>query len=289
MSYFDSLIKKVSQIQPASIVNPNFNNLKQDLFKNGIKNAYNTMDDPQLSVFIRNNIDEIIKDIQKKEIPYIDFFRDVRFIDNFIRAISSIPMSYTLRQACNNLAYDYFTCDNPNPTIKQKYLDISRVANKADINKLMCLGIPENTASNLALCRFSSNKDEVNAKRLNFALYFQNPDFMTEQMIVWIYEKLFDKIKYLFIATMLETYSKNEMENFGPNFSEIYGRVSNAILIIVNNMESEGIKRVLCAYHEAQKIAKCPVRFSLRSLSNDYARILRVVEILQNEYNIYIP
>lgn len=289
MNYFDTLTRRVAQIQPPPTVNVNFSNLNQNAFKNGINNAYNTMDAPQLSVFIRNNIDEIVKDIQKKEIPYIDFFRDVKFIDAFIRAINSIPMSYELRQACNNLAYDYFTCDNPNPSIKQKYLDISRIANKSDINKLMCIGIPENTASNLALCRFSSNKEEVNAKRLNFALYFQNPDFATEQMIVWIYEKLFDKIKYLFIATMLETYSKTEMENFGPNFNEIYGRVSNAILIIVNNMESEGIKRVLCAYHEAQKLAKCPVRFSLRCLSNDYARILRVVEILQNEYNIYIP
>ena len=289
MNYFNALTKKVNQIQPSPVVNPDFSKLNHNAFKNGVKQAYSTMDEPQFSVFIRNNIDEVIKDIQTKEIPYIDLFRDAKFIDAFIRAINSIPMSYDLRQACNNLAYDYFTCDNPNPTIKQKYLEISRVANKADINKLMCLGIPESIASNLALCRFSSSSEEVNAKRLNFALYFQNPDFMTEQMIVWIYEKLFDKIKTLFIATMLETYSKNEMEGFGNNFIEIYGRVSNAILIIVNNMESEGIKRVLCAYYEAQKIAKCPVRFSLRCLSNDYARILRVVRILHEQYNIYIP
>ena len=285
---FESLTQKVNQVQQ-TMVRPDFSSLHPDVFKNGINNAFSTMDESQLSVFIRNNIDEIVRDIQKKEIPYIDFFRDGKFISAFIRAINSIPMSSGLRYACNNLAYDYFTCDNPIPAIKQKYLEISRVANKADINKLMCLGIPENIASNLALCRFSSNGEEINANRLNFALYFQNPELMTEQMIVWIYEKLFDKIKNLFIAIMLETYTKDEMDNFGPNFVEIYGRVSNAVLDIVNNMESEGIVKVLCAYSEAQKIAKCPVRFSLRCLSNDYERILRVVNMLRNEYNIYIP
>lgn len=289
MSYFESLTRKVAQIQPATGIKQDFSNLSQNAFRNGIQSAYNSMDIPHLAVYIKNNIDEIVSDIKTKDIPYICFFRDRKFIDAFITAINSIPMSYNLRHACNNLAYDYFTSSDPDTDIKQKYLEISRVVNRADISKLMSLGLDENTASNLALCRYSSDKETVNVKRLNFALYFKSPDVMTEQMIVYIYEKLFDKIRDLFISTMTETYSEIDKQNFGTNFIEVYGRVGNAVLDIVNNMTSENIRILLCAYHEAQKTSNCSVRFSLRSLSNDYSRILRVVEMLEREHNIYIP
>ena len=289
--YFDQFVEKISQYKPnpASNVEYDFSELSSDAFKLGIQSAYSTMDPNQLSIFIKNNIGEIVNDIHARKIPYIGYFKDGKFIDAFARAIASIPISYNVRYACNNLAYDYFTSDNSIPEIKQKYLHISRIVNRAEINRLLTLGLDENTASNLALCRYSSKEENTNIKRLNFALYFKDPEVMDVQKIVWIYEKLFDRITDVFLSVMFETYTEEEENAFGENFIEVYGRVGLAVLTIVNNMTTANIKTLLCVYHEAWKSKRCRIRFSLKCLSNDYGRIRMVVENLANEHNIYIP
>lgn len=290
--YFNGFVNKIMEQTPRSQipgVKVNLESFNSNTFKTGIQSAYATMDSSQLSIFIKNNMDEIVKDIQSGNIPYIRFFEDAKFIDAFAMAINSIPISYEVRYACNRLAYDYFTSDNPTPDIKQKYLNISRVVNKVEINRLLTLGLDENTASNLALCRYSSQDEGINIKRLNFAIYFKSPDVMTEQMVVYIYEKLFDRITEVFISIMLETYTEEQEKNFGDNFVEVYGNVGLAVLDIVNNMTSEQIRTVLCRYHSAWNAKKSRVRFSLRCLSKDYDRIRRVVETLARENAIYIP
>ena len=112
---------------------------------------------------------------------------------------------------------------------------------------------------------------------------------MTEQMIVWIYEKLFDRISPLFYGIMFEVYSSQEEQDFGENFMEIYGTVSLACLDILNNMTSENISAVINRYiKDWEYNGKPRVRFSLRSLSGDYSRISRVVEnIVAN--GSYVP
>lgn len=290
--YFNDFTTKIMQQTPRSQipgVKVDLESFNSNTFKNGIQSAYSTMDTNNLSIFIKNNIDEIIKDIQSGRIPYIRFFGDTKFVDAFTISISSIPISYEVRYACNRLAYDYFTSDNPAPDIKQKYLNISRIVNKVDIAKLLTLGLDENTASNLALCRYSSPDESVNIKRLNFTIYFKSPDVMTEQMIVYIYEKLFDRITEVFVTTMLETYSDEQERAYGDGFIEVYGNVSLAVLDIVNNMTTEQIKTILCKYQSALNSSRSLPRFSLRCLSKDHDRIRRVVESLAINNNVYIP
>lgn len=265
-----------------------------DTFKRTIMANYARMSEPDLSVFIKNNLEEIAKDItgisdQPKNIPYIVLFKETKFIDAFTRAIASVPISNAVRNACNNLAYDYFTSDNPVPEIKQRFLNISQIVNRNINNQLLALGLDMNTACNLTMCRYSTNNMEANVKRLNFSLYFRNPDVMTEQMIVWIYEKLFDTIGDVFIATMLETYAPEEERQFGDQFMEVYGRVGNAVLDIVNNMTTDSITTILRRYYSTWLARNQPrVRFSLNCLSGDYARIRKVVEFFA-ENKMYIP
>lgn len=254
----------------------------KNYFKKNIPNIPK-MDEHSLSILIKNNVDIISNDILKNDTDYAPLLQDYKFISAFIIAIKSIPDSYITQLACNKITYDYFTSENPSSDIKQRYLDLSRYVNRDAIRGLISIGLDEPSACNLALCRYSSSKETTNVKRLNFAICNRDPEVMTEQKVVWIYEKLFSRISDLFQATMLEYYSYGQQIEFGDNFMEIYGTVSLAVLTLLNNMPSESIRKVLLNYHSAwADIDKPPVRFSLRALSGDYSRITRVVEHMIN-------
>lgn len=281
-------IKNTPPVQPKK-VEPNFENLNSSIFHNNIYNAIN-MSEYDLCVFLKNNMEALCKDIMEEStINYASHFQNDKFIDAFIKAVNSIPLNNSIITACNKITYDYFTSDNAIQTIKQKYLSMAKIVNRDMINRLIAIGLDENTASNLALCRKSSNNEKTNIKRLNFAIYFKDPEVMNEQMIVWIYEKMFDRISELFQTVMLETYTDQQQKDFGDNFMEVYGIVSLAVLCILNNMTSNNIRKVLIGYtSEWTYIGKPRVRFSLHALSNDYSRISRVVETMTEE-GIIIP
>lgn len=280
----DNFFQKASQMQPTKpkLVDTNFDQLNRNAFKEAIP-TISQMDEHSLAILIKNNLDVIAKDILDGDSIYASLLTNMQFISSFIRAVSSVPIDYTTQLACNKITYDYFTSENPDPTIKQQYLNMSRIVNRDSINKLISIGLDENTACNLALCRYSSANEKTNVKRLNFAIYHRDPNIMSEQMIVWIYEKLFSRISDLFQATMFETYTEQQQIDFGENFMENYGTVGLVILIILNNMPTEDIKKVLIGYEAEWQYIGCPsVRFSLHALSADYSRIGRVVEYLSS-------
>ena len=278
----DGFFQKASELTPTNpkLVDTNFDQLNRNAFKLAIP-SINQMDEHNLSILIKNNLDIIAKDILDGDSDYAPLLVNTKFISSFIRAVNSVPIDYTLQLACNKITYDYFTSDNPDSNIKQQYLNMSRVVNRDAINKLISIGLDENIASNLALCRYSSPNEKTNVKRLNFAIYHRDPNIMSEQMVVWIYEKLFQRISDLFQATMFEVYSEQQQLDFGENFMENYGTVGLVILTILNNMTSDNIKKVLIGYEAEWEYHNYPpVRFSLHALSADYSRISRVVEYL---------
>lgn len=278
----EDFYRKASQIQSQQqvMVDPNFDQLNRNNFKASIPKL-SQMDEHSIATLIKNNIDIISSDILHDDTEYAPLLQDPKFIAAFIRAINSIPMDYSTKLACNKITYDYFTSENPDQSIKQQYLNMSRNVNREAINKLLALGLDETTASNLALCRYSSANEKTNIKRLNFSIYHRDPNVMNEQMVVWIYEKLFDRISDLFQATMFEVYTQQQQDDFGENFMEVYGTVGLAVLIILNNMTSDNIRKVLSGYEAEWEYQGRPaVRFSLHTLSNDYSRINRVVEYL---------
>lgn len=278
----EEFYRKASQQQSKQpvLVDPNFDMLNRSAFKQAIP-QFKSMTEDQIAVLIKNNIDVISNDILHDDSAYASILVDSKFISAFTRAINSIPIDYSAKLACNKITYDYFTSDDPDPLIKQKYLNMSRIVNRESINKLISIGLDENTACNLALCRYSSPNEKTNIKRLNFSIYHRDPNIMNEQMIVWIYEKLFNRISDLFQATMFEVYTEQQQIEFGENFMEVYGTVGLAVLLILNNMTSDNIRKVLIGYEaEWQFLQRPNVRFSLHTLSNDYSKINRVVEYL---------
>lgn len=245
---------------------------------------FNTLDVHDQINTVKNNLETICKDILNNDISYAPVLRNMRFIDIFSKVINSVPIDYQVQIAVNKLSYDYFTSENPDSEIKRMYLNMSKAVNLHYINQLVGLGLDENTASNLALCRFSSSNEKTNVKRLNFTIQCKDPIIMTDQMVVWIYEKLFSRIYDLFEATMFEVYTAQQQKDFGDDFMEIYGTVGLAVLIILNNMTSENIRKVLLAYSTSWEYSKYPMtRYSLHNLSGDYSRISRIVDIMTAE------
>lgn len=286
---FQDLIQQAQQYPPPQPIftETSLEELDKSFFKNKLVN--NQLNEYELSSLIKNNIETMADDILKGDQFYTPYLMNPVFVKAFIRAISSIPIGYKERHLCNKIVYDYFTFDNPDRAMKEQYLSMARIVNQDVIYKLKSIGMDENTACNLALARYSSANEKTNVKRLNFVLYYKDPEIMTEQRVVWIYEKLFTHVSDLFQATMFEVYPPIQQQEFGENFMEVYGVVGLAVLCILNNMKSDDIRRVLIGYHSEWESKGHPeVRFGLRSLSEDYSRITRVVEMLYQQ-GIYIP
>lgn len=256
--------------------------LDKSFFKNKLTSTQ--LNEYELASLIKNNIETMCDDVLKGDQFYSPYLMNHGFVKAFIRAISSIPIGYKERLLCNKIVYDYFTFDNPDRALKEQYLSMARIVNQDVIHKLQTIGVDENTACNLALARYSSTNEKTNVKRLNFVIYHKDPEIMTEQRVIWIYEKLFSHISDLFQATMFEVYHPVQQQEFGENFMEVYGVVGLAVLCILNNMKSDDIRRVLIGYHSEWEYKGHPeVRFGLRSLSEDYSRITRMVEQLRQQ------
>ena len=105
-----------------------------------------------------------------------------------------------------------------------------------------------------------------------------NIDF-TEQMVVDVYQNLFNKVSQLFEATMLDVIDTTE-EWYTEDIDERYSLITLAVLDILNSLPSDAIRRVLEDYvrvYHVSYIGK-ETRCNLRSLSSDYERIRVIVE-----------
>lgn len=269
---------------------PSFDGINKSTFKTKMQ-SIDRLSDMEIMHLIKDNLDMIINDVLRNDKSYKDILLNKRFIMNLVRVMCSIPINHLQRVFCNKVFYDYRVSDLPiDEEISQSFFNLSMVANKDLVQQLIAIGLDEITACTLAMCRFSSTKERINAERLNFVIEQQDPDLMKEQMIIWIYEKLFSSITDLFIATMLEAYNAEDQLKLGENFMDIYGEVGLAVLTILNNMPLDSIRKVLISYAcEWEYNGKYEVRFSLRSLSEDYSRISQVVSNLLAEGYYQIP
>lgn len=267
--------------------------LNKQLFYSNLLNS-ESIPDYELYNIIKGNIDFIVSDVinPDADINMAGIFSSAKFLDSFVKVIKSMPITYEKRVCCNKLAYDFLTfhVDDPATDIKQSYISLSRAVNKDSISRLVNNhGLDISSASNLALARYSSTKEIVNVKRLNFVICNLPTDNMSEQMIIFIYEEFFNQISDLFIGTMLEVYSDDEESLYGDDFTDIYSTVSLAVLTILNNMPSDKIRLILNSYVRTLECkGQPPVRFSMRALSVDFCRISSIVESLQSQ-GIIVP
>lgn len=257
------------------------------LFDDKIKQI-DDITDRELFELLKDNYKLYLDNISLRQ-DYFELVFHQRFLTIFTQAINAIyPIDYNYKIKCNKLAYDYLTSNIAEDSlIKSLMYNLSKTVNREVIPSLLGLGIPDDLSANLALARFSSVKEMVNIKRVNFILMTSPKELMTEQMIVFIYEKLFNSMTHLFEGVLFDTISIEGNEDA----EEIYSIISLAILDLLENMPLEGIRKVLINYQGDYTSLYAPdkPRFSLRSLSMDYPRINSVVESMITTENIYLP
>lgn len=259
--------------------NPNLNrNLLDNIINNGTINNYS---DAELYTLVSNNLRGLLLNIfERKDQRYIKMIISDRFLRVLIQVVSNIEVDYMNKIYLNKLCYDYLTLDDEskNPIINDLIYHLAKITNKKHIPILVGCGIPEKIACYIVLSRFSTNNEFLNVTRMNFVIMTANIYF-TEQMIVDVYQNLFEKVSQLFEATMLDVIDTNE-EWYTEDIDERYSLITLALLDILNSLPSDAIQRVLndyvSVYHTSY--AGRETRCDLRCLSGDFERIRNIVE-----------
>lgn len=292
LGFLERMMEDAPDPKEQEKVKPNLGYFSRTEFENTIHRLQD-MSEHDIFNFIQLNLEYIERCVMNRDILVVNLFTDIRFVKPFKLVIANMPVT-EMRQLCvNKICYDYFTSDYNDSKVRQTLIEASKIVNNEEIRQLMAIGLDIDTACNLTFCRYSSVNENVNIKRLNFVICSKDPDVMTIQMIIWIYEKLFDRIGSLFITTMLEYYVTVEAADDALEdnaFMHIMSRVYLAILIMVNNMPISDIHTLIKKYiKEWDYRGKPEVKVSLRSLSADFGRIQMVVENILTQENIYIP
>jgi hypothetical protein len=271
---------------PVETVDVSFESFSSSRFDDAARRIDN-MNPQQCFDMVKENLDVIVSRTLQDDRKIGDFLINPRFINAYTQIMRQIPITDSLILFANKLTYDYSLLDNYVVETYETFRGISDYVSDFCIRKLMSIGLDRETACSLAVARYASVHESTNVQRLNFEMGKYYVELMTEQMIVWIYEQLFDKISDLFISSMLEVYTDQELDTISHDFRDIYGNISLAILDILNNMPAISIRQVILkyidAYEEWNKVHHDLPRFSINRLSYDYERILNVVERLERE------
>jgi hypothetical protein len=240
----------------------------------------------QIIDLISDNLDYINADVMANDVTaYEDAFLNQVFPKalGYIFTYKPEKLTYSNKIMCNKIVYDYMTITDgrKNEYTKKAYIHLSKIVNAPTIAQLKAIGLLENMSCNLALSRFSSYSERTNILRVNFVICKCDRRLMTEQMIVWVYEKLFDHIGILFTTSMLEVYTDEEEDDLGEDFSETYSTITLALLTIVNNMPINDIETIIKSFlTEWNSHGRGMTRCSLRALSGDFSRINIVIDNL---------
>lgn len=275
------------------------NSFGMDAFYRNINNL-DRLDPAQRQIFIKSNIDLISDHIVNAKCSYDRALFTPIFLETYFKVLSNIPITGLRRFASNFLYYTFKTNPRYNKLIdadskqiiQNLFYSISRVVNKDQIRILESVGIPSDYATELSAARNSSIDEITNAHRVNqIILYSRDPILFNEQMVIYTFEKLYDQMRYLFMATMLDVSDNyaNEFPDDEDAFYYVFSNIELAVLTMANNLPMDAINRLLRIYVEKwNSIGKPRVRFSLRVLSADFGRILTVAEALTAN-GIYVP
>ena len=217
-------------------------------------------------------------------------FMNERFVSTFSQVLSRINITNDERINCNRLIYDYMMYKNSDNNIMMILYNLGRLINSQQIAVLLSLGLPETLVVDLIISRYSTISDFVAMKRVNLTIIKSSIDIMTEQMIVNIYEKLFDKLTPMFEGVMLDAWSDDDFTD--QEQEEIYGRITLAILDIMNNAPFDYITSVISSYTQDHNYVypNDPVRINLRAIAiSDYKRIIDAVDWVENNLHIIVP
>lgn len=262
--------------------------INQDYLINELRNI-DYKNDQDLHELIRISY-PIILDIDfinkaNHKIELAKAFMNIRFVSVFCAVISSVALTDIQRICCNKFIYDYFTMTSEkNDMIINHMLNLGFAINKDHVVGLYGKGIDQKTITNLAVARFSTTDDILAVKRANVIIMNSTPQMMTEQIIVNIYETLFNKcLVALFNGVMFDTMEFDDDE-IDEDQEEIYATISLAILDILNEMPTDMIIAVLKAYAQTKQYChqREKARFDIHAISEEYDRVLSCVYYLES-------
>lgn len=272
-------------IQPTVDVNLlNYAGINNSVLFDAIENGtLDSLSDSDLYKMVCGAHLELFRRIMSKDSRYVTSVLNVKLLNILIQVATNIPLSMEERICCNKIVYDYMTYEGADEYMKGLVLSLAKAINKDIIPGLCGLGLDINLCIFLACARFSSMDISVCVKRVNFIIITQPKIIMTEQMILSIFEKLYDKFTEVFETCMLETMDGSEdwvTEEIEENFSTI-----NLVLLdILNVMPSTSIIHVLRSYCDDYDLLHKgePVRFDITNIAvGDYYRILDCIEHLK--------
>lgn len=196
----------------------------------------------------------------------------------------------------NRVIYDYIHHDSNMDEYKKGLIfNLARVNNKLFLNSLLAIGLTEDIAVNLCMNRYSSDDMYIPVKRLNKMLLMYPSKLMTEQLIVYIYERLFTRITPLLIGTMFDNDLHFYHHHLSDEGREICDRESLAVLDLLENMPLNSIRDVLTSYSQfyvetannllaSGRNVDNITRFSLKAINIvDYPRILNSIDIVEKQ------
>src|SRR5699024_6216 len=116
-----------------------------------------------------------------------------------------------------------------------------------DLVPIMCaLGLSEALALDLIIARHSTKNEYLGMQRVNVTIINSDPSVMTEQMIVWIYEKLFNHLTPMFEGIMFDVWDDDDFIN--EDKEEVYGLINLAILDILQEAPMTSIISVISSF-----------------------------------------
>lgn len=231
------------------------------------------------------------KYIDENKIIIAKAFTNERFITILAQILSSV-ITLTPEQVicCNRLIYDYMMFTNKDDNIMMILYNLARSINMSTINIIHDLGIPIPMATDMVISRYSTEDDKIAMKRLNLIITNGTLSVINEQVIVNIYEKMFNNLTPMFEGIMFDVWKEEEFND--QEQEEIYGLINLAILDILKDSPSEFIIGVVSSYIQDYyyMYSGSPVRFNLKSIAvYDYQRIIDAVDYVEQTSGLQVP
>lgn len=289
--------KAVELVRLAPIESPSFNRTNLYSYIDNIEN----MGSGELRKFIDTYFNDILNGIfynQNGTVSinkYVKCFTNINFLDAFIDVVATRKyFDDIIIVYINNICYDFMTSDISNDeSIKMRILRIANIVNAPKIPLLLNLGLSEKLSSLLLIARRSTITTNVYVRRVNFVIATQSPELMSDKMISDIFCILYDVVRdwqRVFPCIMLDVvdqYNDNDPSTYWitEDVEMVDSNISLAALTILNNQTIQTIMDTLYEYSTGYQISNSgrPVRFSMRSLSDDFSSINIAVANLRSQ------
>ncbi len=219
----------------------------------------------------------------------VKVFTNPRFLLAMKQIINKRPLDYAHSIYLNYLVYQYLMLrpvEQRDPIVSDLYIQMSQMTNINLITTLCSCNLDKSLVTSVAIAAGSSFDDTTRIRRVNKVILLSTGVRFELQNIVDIYQYTFGKlVTKLFITTMFQVFDRTKLSE---QQNEVDGLLGLAILVILSNMPIQSIKLVLTSYANYCIGNYAIVRFSMNTLSNDYARIKKAVFEL-NQDGVAMP